>query len=261
MKSYLTISMFGLLLMTSCAFNDKNMGDATLRVSMTDSPADYEEVMIDIQRVEVNRTTSTESGWFVLSNTPMRFDLLQLVNGVDTLLGEADLTPGAYQQMRLILGSQNTVKVNGIEHDLTTPSAQQSGLKLNIDARLEAGVTYEILLDFDAAKSIVVTGGPNPKYILKPTIRVITEATSGAVSGTVLPFAVASMVSVITSTDTLNTYADTTTGGFLVRGVPAGNWAVKLSSGATTHRDTTLTGVSVSIGGTMNVGTVTLPAN
>ncbi len=261
MKTFLTISLLGLLFLSACAFNDKDMGDATLRVYLTDSPAEYEEVMIDILRVEVNRSTSGDSGWFILSDTPMRIDLLSLVNGVDTLLGEADLTPGSYRQMRLILGSQNTVTVNGVVHNLTTPSAQQSGLKLNINTQLEGGVTYDILLDFDAAKSIVLTGGPNAKYILKPTIRVITEATSGAVSGKVLPITAASMVSVITSSDTLNTYADLTTGEFVVRGVPSGNWAVKLSSSLITHRDTTLTGVSVSIGGTTNVGTVTLPAN
>lgn len=80
----------------------------------------------------------------------------------------------------------------------------------------------------------------------------ITEATSGAVGGRVLPLEAASTVSVITPTETLSAYAD---------GVPSGTFSVKLYSKATTHRDTTLTGVQVTIGGVCNVGTITLPAN
>ena len=60
---------------------------------------------------------------------------------------------------------------------LTTPSAQHSGLKLNVHAELTEGITYKILLDFDAARSIVKTG--SGAYNLKPVIRTITEATSG----------------------------------------------------------------------------------
>lgn len=89
----------------------------------------------------------------------------------------------------------------------------------------------------------------------------ITEATSGAVGGRVLPLEAASTVSVITPTDTLSAYADAEKGNFLIRGVPSGTFSVKLYSKATTHRDTTLTGVQVTIGGVCNVGTITLPAN
>lgn len=71
----------------------------------------------------------------------------------------------------------------------------------------------------------------------------------------------ASTVSVITPTDTLSAYADAEKGNFLIRGVPSGTFSVKLYSKATTHRDTTLTGVQVTIGGVCNVGTITLPAN
>ena len=57
--------------------------------------------------------------------------------------------------------------------DLTTPSAQQSGLKLNILATFLQGVAYEYIIDFDAARSIVTTG--NGKFILKPTLKVFTK--------------------------------------------------------------------------------------
>lgn len=140
----------------------------------------------------------------------------------------------------------------------------QSGLKLNIDAELREGLTYELLLDFDAAKSIVRTGGPAGQgagYILKPTIRVISDATSGAIRGVIQPVQAASLVSVIAGTDTLNTYADAASGGFLIRGVPFGTWPVILKSGTTAYRDSTVTGVQVRIGEIRDLGTVTLRAN
>jgi hypothetical protein len=61
--------------------------------------------------------------------------------------------------------------VDGVSYPLSTPSAEQSGLKLQVNATLEAGVVYTILLDFDANKSIVVTG--NNTYKLKPVVSII----------------------------------------------------------------------------------------
>ena len=109
-------------------------------------------------------------------------------------------------------------------HNLETPSAQQSGLKLNIDANLTGGVVYKLWIDFDAARSIVVKG--NGDYLLKPVIRTYTEAVSGAISGNVSPAEALPYIMAITGTDTLGTYA-TDSGTFKINGVPAGTWSVK----------------------------------
>jgi hypothetical protein len=44
------------------------------------------------------------------------------------------------QQIRLILGTRNTV-VDGITYPLSTPSAEQSGLKLQVNQTLQEGVS------------------------------------------------------------------------------------------------------------------------
>jgi hypothetical protein len=54
------------------------------------------------------------------------------------------------------------------------PSAEQSGLKLQVNQTLQEGIMYHVLLDFDANKSIVKLG--NGGYKLKPVIRTVETA-------------------------------------------------------------------------------------
>jgi len=76
-------------------------------------------------------------------------------------------------EMRLVLGSNNRVKVDGEYHDLDTPSAQQSGLKFNIHATLTAE-------SFTVCGLILMRHVPLLKkewrYSLKPVIRTYTDA-------------------------------------------------------------------------------------
>jgi len=92
-----------------------------LEVRLTDSPGDYQEVNIDIQDVQVNPETS-ESGWQSLNIKKGIYNLLNLANGLDTLLGIALLPVGHLSQIRLVLGTNNTLKMNDQIIALTTPS-------------------------------------------------------------------------------------------------------------------------------------------
>src|SRR5579859_1470665 len=140
----------------SCSSNDQ-AATTKFELRLTDSPGDFQEVNIDIQDVQVNKETG-ENGWQSLSIKKGVYNLLNLTNGIDTLLGTAILPVGRLNQVRLVLGSNNTIKMNDQIISLSTPSSQQSGLKLLVNAELKAGITYKLLLDFDAAKSIVSTG-------------------------------------------------------------------------------------------------------
>ena len=88
---------------------------------------------------------SDVSGWDTVKNINAGiYNLLDFTNGLDTLLGSTVLPAGKISQMRLVLGSRNTVNIDGTISDLKTPSAQQSGLKFKIDATLKAGITYDV---------------------------------------------------------------------------------------------------------------------
>lgn len=179
-----------LFLLSSCDVSDdgsSNTPNGTLQVYLTDAPANYEAVWIDIQevRIHVNEEgdiDEDDEGWITISDDPMKVNLLELTNGELEALGETELEEGIYSQIRLILGDDNEIVKNGITHSLDTPSAQQSGLKLNVNTEIEGGRIYTLLLDFDASRSIVEAGNSG-KYLLKPVIRAVSFAETGAIEG------------------------------------------------------------------------------
>ncbi len=245
------------IIVYSCS--DDEQGNAKLSLRLTDSPGDYEEVLIDVQEVKVNFQVEgeEETSWITLDGVvPNVYNLLELTNGVDVLLTEEELPIGTISQIRLVLGDNNQVKVDGQYYDIKTPSAQQSGLKLNVHADLEAGLTYRMWIDFDAGRSIVEKG--NGDYALKPVIRTFTEATSGAIKGVVSPIQTRAYIHAISENlDTVSTYADQETGAFLIRALDQGEYKVKFIP-EDDYLEKENEGVEVSVGVVTDLGVVEL---
>jgi hypothetical protein len=243
-----------LVVLFSCDNDDAKT--SRLEVRLTDAPGDYQQVNVDIQDVQVN-SGSDEKGWVSLDVNKGIYDLLTLTNGLDTLLGSAWLPAGNLSQVRLILGNRNSIKVDGEVISLSTPSAQQSGLKLQVHAELLDGVTYTLLLDFDAAKSIVHTG--SGKYILKPVLRTVLEAQSGAIKGAVAPVEASPAVYVIEGSDTIGTaFADHVTGKFLIKGLNAGTYKVTFEP-KTGYQGVIRESVVVTTGNVSDLGAIVIP--
>ena len=225
-----------------------------LEVRLTDSPGDYEEVNIDVQGVEIHRAEGNQSsGWVSLGVKKGVYNILTLTNGLDTLLASSELPSGRVSQIRLVLGTNNSVKINGDVFPLDAPSSQKSGLKLNVQTQMSPGVSYVITLDFDAARSIVLNG--NGGYKLKPVIRAITEATSGAIKGKVMPVEAFPAVFAIDGTDTLATAYSDSLGFFLLRAVPPGTYKVTFDPKAG-YTPTQVEDVVVAVGAATDVGQV-----
>jgi hypothetical protein len=235
----------------SCSSHDSQ--PATVQVRLTDAPGDFEEVNIDILQVQVNADSSSSSGWKSFDVNKV-YNLMQLTNGLDTLLGQIQLPEGMVSQVRLILGDNNTVKVSGQVLPLKTPSAQQSGLKIQVHTSIKAGVTYTITLDFDAARSVVTTG--NGSYNLKPVIRSTVAAESGAIKGMIDPAAAAPAVYAMSATDTVSTSTDPTTGKFLVSGLAPGTYVVSFTPKTGYIKPADKTGVNVVVGTVTDIGTI-----
>jgi len=162
----------------------------TLGVSMTDAPAcGFDAVNVTVNKVRVNQSASasdTDAGWTDITLSPAKkINLLNLSNGVLEALGDTPLTQGHYSQLRLVLdanggaGLANSVIATGstTEASLVTPSATQSGIKLVNEFDVVAGQRVDLVLDFNACKSVVTTG--NGKYLLKPVVKVIPTAVNG----------------------------------------------------------------------------------
>ena len=218
----------GGVMLWSCSEDSES---ARLAVRLTDAPAEYEAVNIDIEKVLVHQSETAgeeSSGWIELEMAAgdHPINILELTNGVDTLLAEKEMPTGKISQIRLVLGSDNSLRMGGEEHALATPSSQQSGLKLKVNAELTPGITYEIKLDFDAAKSVVSTGAG--KYSLKPVIRTIVEARSGAVAGLLVQEETPLAVYAISEGGETFGAIPNPEGQFLIQGLEPGTYTIEI---------------------------------
>ncbi|MDP2891114.1 MAG: DUF4382 domain-containing protein, partial [Bacteroidota bacterium] len=111
-RKILFASFIGLLFMqfTSCD-SEKDNEKAHLKVRMTDAPANYDAVMVDVKGVEI----IGNGGTIVMLNANAGiYNLLDYSNGLDTLIASGDLEAGSVSQIRLILGPNNSVVVDGV---------------------------------------------------------------------------------------------------------------------------------------------------
>lgn len=237
--------------------DNNNLKEGKLIVKLTDAPGDYQEVLIDVQELLVHVTSEEDTGWIQLPlEITEPIDLLTLTNGNDTVLTQENIPAGDISQIRMVLGENNRVKVDDEYFDLQTPSAQQSGLKFNIHTTLGLGVTYELWIDFDAARSVIKKG--NGDYLLKPTIKVFTEATSGGVKGSVNPIESKPVIHAIsTANDTTSTYADETTGLFTIKGLNEGTYRLVLVP-VDGFVEKEIDDVEIVIGSVTDVGEITI---
>lgn len=167
-----------------CSGTKDSGGTGVVRVQLVDGPVGgFQEVNVHILSVEI----ASGGGWVTLGHPDRTYNLLALTGGLsETLASGATLPEGHYSQMRLVLGSGNTVKLaDGSLQDLFVPSGLQSGLKLITHFEVVAGTTKDVWIDFDAAHSIQLTHtGASDKYLLRPTLRAYDKVATGAVQGT-----------------------------------------------------------------------------
>jgi hypothetical protein len=233
-------------------------GQGQIKIIMVDAPAGYDQVNIVVTRVEVHKASAdSNSGWYVINNNAATYDLLLLRNGASVVLGNSALDAGHYTQIRLIIGTGSNVVVDGVSYSLEIPSGEQTGIKLNHAFDIQEGLIYELMLDFDAERSIIFTG--NGQYKLKPVLRLVPAVISGTISGKINPLSAAGYVYVISGTDTLSsTLAETTTGSFKLMALLQGTYNVSVFSGNAAYNDTTITNVVVVAKQNTDLGTINL---
>lgn len=256
----IAVVMTSILMLSSCggggAYSSSSDTQGTLSIGLTDAPAcGFDHVNVTIRKVRINQSATaadTDAGWTDITLTPaMRVDLLTLTNGTFTTLGQTPLGAGHYSQIELVLAANdssnplaNAVTPTGAaETALTTPSAQQSGLKLNADITINANQMADFLLDFNACKSVVHAGNSG-KYLLKPVISVIPSYISG-VSG-YLDASLANsgtLVSVQQAGAIVKSSVPDSTGKFMLEPVAPGTYDLVIA--APGHVTGVMTGVTV----------------
>jgi hypothetical protein len=160
----LALALISSTLFIAC---NKDAGTSTLHIRLTDAPAAYDEVNVDLKEVRVNFSDDS-TGWVTLQTKDTIYNLLGLQNGLDTLVASGTVPANTVKEVRLILGDNNTIKVNGQLYPLTIPSGSTSGLKIKVNKKLNATLET-VVLDFDAGASVTDEADG---YKLRPVIRV-----------------------------------------------------------------------------------------
>ena len=249
----------------------------TLGVSITDAPAcGFDAVNVTVSKVRVHQSSTasdTDSGWSEITLSPARkINLLNLTNGTLDALGQTSLAAGRYTQLRLVLdpntgnGLANSVVPSGgtAEVSLETPSAVQSGIKLTNEFDVAAGQRVDLVLDFDACKSVVTRG--NGKYALKPVVKVIPTALNG-ISGYVATSLLGSGVIVSAQQNgaiVSSTVPNAATGEFALTRLPLGNYDVVVtadSRAAAVVGAVPVTSTSAMVAISQSAAPITLPAS
>lgn len=199
-----------LLQFFGCSGGGGSASTGTLKLAITDKLSDsFANVVISIREIRVvpagmENAADNDPGLPVVVRftAPRVIDVMQL-QFVQQALGEVVLPAGTYSQIRLILepnpnglgqppANYLTLKTDlNSKLPLTTPSAQQSGLKILGPIEIKPGTINAVMIDFDPNTAIVVRG--NGAYNLKPTgIRLVQLAEVltlyGSITGNVKMF-------------------------------------------------------------------------
>lgn len=198
----LLISIFILISCGGGGGGSGSGGTGSLALSLSDSSTeDYEAVYVTIRNVQVHLggNENAPGNWLTIdlpddpdTGMPMEritVDLLELVNGVREDLGIAELESGHYTQMRLIIDTIPDDSINILSqshpyanyvidqsnppnvHELNIPSGLKTGIKIVGGFDISTNQTTELILDFDACRSVVKAGNSG-NWLLKPTIKI-----------------------------------------------------------------------------------------
>ena len=158
----------------SCTEAEAKTG--TIEVRVTDAPPGYEvtSIMVTVSEVAVHKAGDNGGGeWITLDIVEGTFNLLEL-EGLELTLATEVVEAGKYTQLRMTVFTVEVTYLEEGETEATTVEATvPSGeLKFVRPFDLEAGETIALLLDFDADKSVVITG--NDKVIFNPVVTLAT---------------------------------------------------------------------------------------
>jgi hypothetical protein len=213
--------IFCLLLLSGCGGSGpgESAAPGTLSLRLVDATLPgFAAIYVTVDHVDVH----PQQGDWETVLAPMRtVNLLELVNGFQVELGLADLAAGPYTQLRLILAAvpddslnlQNNphpfanyfISDQGQVEELKVPSGLQTGIKLVNGFTIASEQITTLLLDFDAARSVVLAGNSG-QYLLKPTIKVLESAAT--VSGSVFDNAASPLPNTLVSAQATSPIVD-----------------------------------------------------
>ena len=216
--------------LVACQGGGPQMGHVSVR--LTDAPlAGVASAMVWVSQVYL------VPGKFVISSTPVSYDLLDLQSGVTASLGDANIPVGDYEQLRLVVDSAVLTLADGSTFSdgsstktLKVPSGMQTGIKVNFGGPIHvAPGETDLVVDFDVSRNFVFLGmSSHPTGVLfKPVLHGSTQDVAGSISGTSSPASANGKLFAILGSDTVTTaLADPQTGAYTLWFLPPGSYTV-----------------------------------
>ena len=252
---YFFVALF-IIVATGCANDNTTEPVGTLSLKLTDAPMHYSQFMsasVTIDKIEIGNSAHANS-FIILTNTPMKYNLLELVNGITSTMATVEIPAGDYNLMRLYISSTEMKMLNGDsftynmdQEGYSGSGMMQNGMMLNNQNRsidiplnhvltISNGSMSEFLLDIDVDQSFMLEGVNYNNMMMNmtgftfmPTMRFVYMATSGTISGTVhgtngnLPNATISLMHNGTLYTTTHSNAN---GNYAFIGIPQGTYTI-----------------------------------
>ncbi|TAG29176.1 MAG: DUF4382 domain-containing protein, partial [Sphingobacteriia bacterium] len=237
------------------------LGNQSVSLYLTDAPGVFDKVLIDIKSVQVLVDTGKDTrkrdtcNWDRVGSKPAHndpslvwhdlgvkasvYDILQLRNGLDTLLATSTISKGSIRLIRIEIGSNNSVSKDNITYPLQWPA----NIPNYILVKLKGNEPDEYLprklrlwLDFDISRSIIQER--NNQFYLRPCIKFFTVKSTASVSGKIVPKEAQAVVTVFNNTDTAYALPNPE-GYFKLRGLKEGTYKVFINA-SNGYADTTI---------------------
>lgn len=264
----------------SCKKNNDDFkvpeGQQRVKIFLSDNPVNYDAVYVDIQQVVVqvipdscrerdyNNNDCYDdneyrcSVWDTLNIRAGVYNLLDLSNGTDTILANGLTLSGRINKIKLVLGDNNSVVIDSVSYPLSLWGNSHSVTIQVKGADIDELTPDELQLwlDFDAGGSIIKVN--NNRFVLKPKIKVFVPDRTSGISGKILPKEAKAVVAAIANGDTLIAIPYHHNGWFKIRGLRGATADIFINATEGGYRDTTITGVTLDVGETTDIGTITL---
>jgi hypothetical protein len=246
----------------SCTDNPASDSMGKILIRLIDSPGLFDQEVIVMRRIEIHRTNfPSDLGWRVINGDVSTYDVLKLRNGVTQVIASTSIPVGTYDALRITLEGSN-VWVGGQYRLLTLPTGVAGGFVLQHSMTILEGDFYELVLDFDAFRSVTRTGPT--QYTLNPFIRAQDAYLAGSISGSVVTAdsskILNSWITTSVGSDQATTGTDLTNGSFLLGAMPEGTYDLRVfpADSLAPYQDTTLTGITIVRQRETKIGTIQL---
>lgn len=173
------------------------------------------------------------SSFVTVLSEPVDINLMDLRNGITTVLADTSIEAGTYNMIRLYISEAKVELKDSTTIDVKVPGGSESGLKIFIPSgfTVDGGLSSELLLDFNLERSLVFEGSwDNPvKIILKPVIRAVDNSYCGKIMGHVTDTSMAAIQGAyvwLKSDSVVSSTTSEESGFYQMIGIPEGTYTL-----------------------------------